>query len=467
MTSQSAESILIIEDEELFASELKRYLQRGGWEVKWARSLEEARREILLNSSDPSIVLADMKLPDGNSLDLFEETSNVVRTCEWIILTGYGSVPDSVRAMRLGAFDFLTKPCDFDQMDLVITSALRSTRAQRRIWEESDANRKKFSAERFIGSSAKANSLRYLLRRFASVSLSSVIITGESGTGKGLVARILHHSSQRADFRIVEVNCAAIPESLLEAELFGHEAGAFTGAKGRRRGLFEQADGGTLFLDEISEIPLSLQVKLLRAIEDKSFRRVGGEKEVQVDFQLLAATNKNLEDQVENGEFRKDLFHRLNVINIEVPPLRERLEDIYELVPQFIQEFNHTSGKCVNKIPDKIWEVMMAYSWPGNVRELRNVIERCVLLSDGEVFPYHWLSLGQSTPASSSEVISKETPIVVMNLDGSESLESMERRVCEAAMRLAGDNISAAARILSLSRETMRYRLKKHNITQA
>lgn len=465
MSPQSTESILIIEDEELFGEELMRHFQRSGWDVKWVRTLDEARREIILNSSDPSIVLADMKLPDGNSLDLFEETHNVVRTCEWIILTGYGGVPDSVRAMRLGAFDFLTKPCDFNQMDLVIASALRSTRAQRRVREESDAKRQEFMVECFIGSSSKANSLRYLLRRFSSVPLSSVIISGESGTGKGLVARILHHASRRSDSRIVEVNCAAIPEALLEAELFGHEAGAFTGAKGRRRGLFEQADGGTLFLDEIGEIPIGLQAKLLRAIEDKSFRRIGGEKEIKVDFQLLAATNRNLEAQVKDGGFRKDLFHRLNVINIEVPSLCDRLEDIYELVPKFIKEFNLISGKCVTKIPNKVWEIMMAYSWPGNVRELRNVIERCVLLSDSEVFPYQWLSLGQTTSTPNSEIPTDEKSMVVINLDGTESLECMEKRICEAAMRLADNNLSAAARVLRISRQTMRYRVKKHNIT--
>jgi DNA-binding NtrC family response regulator len=290
------------------------------------------------------------------------------------------------------------------------------------------------------------------------------VISGDTGTGKGLVARILHHSGPRSDGPLVEVNCAALPRDLLESELFGHEAGAFTGAKGRHRGYLEQADGGTLFLDEIGEMDLDLQAKLLTAIEDRLLRRVGGEKTIKVDVQLLVASNRNLEEQVRAGRFRPDLYHRLSVFQLKMPALRERLEDLEDLVPTLVAEFNAIAGRQVKRIPDGVYERMRGYSWPGNVRELRNVIERCVLLADSEVFPERWLQLGDGLLRAEGgpEV---EGDRVIIPLDGSMALDEMDSYIIQTALERHRHNVTATARALGTTRETLRYRIQKYHLS--
>jgi two-component system response regulator AtoC len=319
--------------------------------VIWAKTFADARHMLFERIVDPLVVLSDINLPDGNGLDLLDEVRQRGGYGEWVFLTGYGEVPDSVRAIRLGAFDFLTKPCEQDRLDLVISGAARSARAQRRLRDESESRSRRYTPDSFAGDSRATHTVRELLAKLTQVPFSALIITGETGTGKGLAARILHHAGPRAEGPLVEVNCAALPRELLESELFGHEAGAFTGAKGRRRGLIEQAQGGTVFLDEIGEMPVDLQAKLLKVIEDRSLRRLGGEHEIQVDVQVLAATNQRLEEQIHNGGFRADLYHRLSVFKLELPPLRKRIADIKELLPVFIAEFNAIAGKKVSEIP--------------------------------------------------------------------------------------------------------------------
>ncbi|MGZ8186128.1 MAG: sigma 54-interacting transcriptional regulator, partial [Methylobacter sp.] len=281
-------------------------------------------------------------------------------------------------------------------------------------------------------------------------------------TGKGLAARILHYGGPRAQQPMIEVNCAALPRELLESELFGHEPGAFTGAAGRHRGLLEQADGGTLFMDEIGEMPPDLQAKLLKAIEDHKVRRLGGEKEINVDVRIVAASNRDLEKMAQAGSFRTDLYHRLSVFRVILPPLRDAVEDLDDLVPLFVAEYNAKAGRQVKEVPESVWRKLKAHYWPGNVRELRNVIERCVLFSDSPVFPEQWLQLPgqQNNPAAGSHANNS----ILLPLDGSMALEDMDRFIIKTALERAGNNLAAAARALGATRETLRYRVRKYNL---
>ncbi|MGD8729309.1 MAG: sigma-54 dependent transcriptional regulator [Gemmatimonadota bacterium] len=455
------DTLLIIEDEDLLRAELARHYSKSGWEVVEADTASAATRLLSSRSVQPVVVLCDLSLPDGDGLDLLERHHGA-SGAEWIILTGYGSVPDSVRALRLGAFDFVEKPCPTERLDLVITGAARSARAQRRLRTQSDDLHERYSLDAFIGESRAADEVRSTIEQLSQVPLSCVLIGGETGVGKGLVARILHYNGPRREGPLVEVNCAALPSELLESELYGHEAGAFTGAKSRHRGLFEQAHGGTLFLDEISELDGRLQAKLLRAVEDGRIRRVGGEAEIEVDVQLFAASNRDLGERVREGEFREDLLHRLSVFVVKLPPLRERPEDIEPLVMQLIAEFNARSGKEVKVVSQAAWSRLRAYDWPGNVRELRNVVERSVLLSTGAQFPETWLPGEGTSSAVGSD--RDDDRVLRFVLDGKETLDQWESRILAAALEQTEGNVTAAARLLGVSRQTLRYRLEKYGI---
>lgn len=460
-----ADTLLIIEDEELLGSELARHYQKQGWEVVRARTLDEARRALFKQTLEPLVVLSDMALPDGNALDVLETAREQSLGGEWVLLTAYGTVPDSVRALRLGAYDFLEKPCPHERLDLVVAGAARSARAQRRLQDQAAQRNVRYAPEALKGRSAATQQVRDLLRKLAQVPLSALVIGGETGTGKGLVARVLHYTGRRAAGPLIEVNCAAIPNELLESELFGHEAGAFTGAKGRHRGLIEQADRGTLLLDEISELGPGLQAKLLKAVEDQRIRRVGGEQEISVDIQLLAASNQDLEARVRDGAFREDLYHRLSVFRLDIPALRARIEDLEDLVPLFIDEFNAKAGKRVSVLPDNVWNRLRDYAWPGNVRELRNVIERCVMLAADDVFPEEWLQLSGATPHLKSRLREEDDPnLLAVPLDGTMSLDEVESLMIRRALELSNSNITAAARRLGTTRQTLRYRIEKYGL---
>jgi DNA-binding NtrC family response regulator len=459
-----SETLLLIEDEALLGNELARHFRKQDWEVVLARTLAQAQKYLLDEQLEPLLVLSDLSLPDGNALNLLEQLRTLGHGSEWIFLTGFGGIPDSVRALRLGAFDFLEKPADLERLDLVIAGAARSSRAQRRLRDQISDHNRRYGPESFIGRSPAAAQVRKLLVKLSQAPFSALTIGGETGSGKGLAARILHHSGLRAGGPLVEINCAALPRDLLESELFGHEAGAFTGAKNRRRGLLEQASGGTLFLDEIGEMGLDLQVKLLKAIEDKTIRRLGGEHELTTYVQVIAASNKNLQESVTRGEFRSDLFHRLNVFAMELPPLRTRLEDLEDLVPPCVAEYNSKAGKRVRVIAAEVWRRLAAHHWPGNVRELRNVIERCVLFADTEAFPAEWLQLGEPQPADAAQAIESAGNRLILPLDGSISLEEMERYILQKALEQHQYNISATARALGATRETLRYRVDKYDL---
>ncbi len=466
--------LLVVEDEDLLGRELVRHYADQGWDAERAATLAEARRR--LAEADPLVVISDMSLPDGNALDLLEErrTQVAASVSEWVFLTGFGTVPESVRAIHLGAYDFLEKPCSLDRLDVVVAGARRSAEAQRALRDQAARGNRRFSLEAFVGESAAAKGVRDLLARLMGAPVGALVISGETGTGKGLVARILHHGGVRAQGPLVEVNCAAIPAELLESELFGHEAGAFTGASGRHRGLFEQAHRGTLFLDEIADMGAPLQARLLKAIEDGRVRRLGGERETEVDVCVFAASNRDLPGLVARGEFRQDLYHRLAVVTVELPPLRERLDDLELLAWRFVSELNARTGKRVKKIPEAVWRRMRAYSWPGNVRELRNVVERCILLADSEVFPERWLQLPDAgarvepaegeRPAPAEEAASGVREITRAALDGPASLGDVEAELIRAALSRRDGNVTAAARDLGVTRQTLRYRMHKHGI---
>ena len=458
-----ADSLFIIEDEALLGQELVRHFRREGWEVSLAENLAAAEKALSAGEPQPLVVLSDMTLPDGNALDLLEKMRDAGHHSEWIFLTGYGTVPDSVRALRLGAYEFLEKPCPRDRLDLVVAGAARSARAHLRLAQSQVAASERYRPEALLGDSAVNRRVQDLLRRLAQAPITSVLITGETGTGKGLAARILHHSGPRSRGPFVHLNCAALPRDLIEAELFGHEAGAFTGAQGRRAGLFEQADTGTLFLDEIGELDTDLQAKLLTAIEDRSIRRIGGQRPIQVDVQIIAASHRDLAAAVEKGSFRPDLYHRLSVFQIAMPPLRERIEDLEQLVPAFVAEFAQKAGRRPPLIPESVMAELKRYEWPGNIRELRNVIERSVLLSEGPQLSTRWLQLCTS---GSCPIAWPGGPVLELPLDGSLTLDEIERRVIEHALAQHDGNLSAAARALGVSRETLRYRVHKYALNK-
>ena len=456
-----ADTLLLIEDEELLGNELARHFSRKGWDVVHHADLSSARRALIDQGLLPLVVVSDMNLPDGNALDLLEECREQQRTGEWLFLTGYGTVADSVRALRIGAYDFLEKPCDQERLDLVVASAARSALAQRRLDDHAHNQNRAYPVTTFVGSSKAAEEVREVVNRLIGVSISALVIGGETGTGKGLVARILHNSGPRARAPLIEVNCAALPRELLESELFGHEAGAFTGAKQKRRGLIQQADGGTLFLDELAEMHIDLQSKLLKVIEDQRVRPLGSEKEMNVDVQLITASNHDLAERVKAGEFRSDLYHRLSVFELVLPSLKDRIGDLDELVPLIVDEFNAIAGKNVREIPDEVWGALKSHSWPGNVRELRNVIERCVLFSDGPIFPARWLQLpGQSAQQKNES----DGDTLRLPLDGSVSLEEMEAHIIRVALERSNYNATAAARSLGTTRQKLRYRAQKHGV---
>ena len=460
-----SDTLLLIEDEALLSAELARHFRREGFEVITAATLAAAKRLLVQDEVQPLVVISDMSLPDGNALDLLEAVRPEARSGEWLFLTAYGGVADSVRALRLGAYDFLEKPCELDRLNLVVTGAARSARAQRQLRERAAAENRRYTPAAFVGRSEAARSVRDLLTKLARAPFSTLLLTGETGTGKGLAARILHYGGARREGPLVEINCAALPHDLLESELFGHEPGAFTGAKGRRRGLMEQAHGGSMFLDEIGELSIDLQAKLLTVIEDRRLRRLGGASQIEVDVQVIAASNRNLAECVQTGGFRSDLFHRITVFTLELPSLRERKEDLEDLVPLFVAEYNAKAARSVRIIPDAVWASLRVHDWPGNVRELRNVVERCVLLSYTQTFAAQWLQLRPSPPPAQTEAAraTVDGPLH-FPLDGTLSLDEMEKRIVAEALERAGYNVTAAARMLGTSRETLRYRVNKYGL---
>jgi len=442
---------LLIVDDELSQRELlSGYLSKNGFDVKDFNSGELALK--MYPSFFSPVALIDMKMPGMDGLELLRKLKEINPYIQVIMLTAFGSVETAVSAMRDGAFDYLTKPIEeLDELKIKLSKAAKQNRlvVDHQVLTERMAEI--FPETEIIGTSQAIKKVNEMISRVGP-SDATVLITGPSGTGKELVARAIHAVSSRGSERLVAINCAAFPENLLESELFGYEKGAFTGADKLKLGRFELAQGGSLFLDEIGEMPLSMQVKLLRVLEEHKVERLGGVNEIELDIRLIAATNRNLDQLVEEKKFREDLFYRLNVVRIDIPPLKERSGDILLLAEKFIDKFKKKIGKNIKGVDKNAAKVLTEYHWPGNVRELENVIERAVVLSYGEYITIEELSGLKSIPDQKSDI------------DKITSLASLEKRYIEDTLKKQNWSISKTADILEIHRNTLRMKIKEYKI---
>ncbi len=452
------EKILIIEDEKLIRWSLAELLTKEGYQVFSAEEGNSALK--LMDEESFDLILLDNKLPDIEGMDILRLIIKDYADIPIIIMTAYGSVDQAVEAIKSGAYDYLNKPLNFDELLITIQKALETTRLRREISRIRQEQKKMFGLEKIIGRSPKIVEVFKLVNKVAKSAATTVLIQGESGTGKDLIAKAIHYMSNRADKPFVNITCSALPESLLESELMGYERGAFTDAKKLKKGLFEQAGGGTIFLNEIGEIGLSLQVKLLRLIEEKSFKRVGGLKDIKVNVRIIAATNQKLREKVEKSLFREDLYYRLKVIPLDMPPLRERREDIPLLINHFIDTFNKEYRKNVQGVSPEALKLLINYNWPGNVRELRNLIERAVILENKKFIT------PEDLPREIMPCFPLETPsgdefaLPEKGID----LDQLEKNLILQALTRTKGNKTQAARLLSISRDVLRYRIKKYNL---
>ena len=445
-------TLLLIEDEQLLRWALRTRLVRAGHMVQEAATLREA--EVQLRERCPQVVLLDVNLPDGNGIDFLAAQKERLTDSVVLVFTADGSIEDAVRAMKLGAADFLAKPIDQEELIRTVDKAARRHREYLEV-EVSRRAREKQTGAKVIADSTGMQEVLRLAATVASSGSTTVLLQGETGVGKEVVARYVHASSPRAGAALQALNCAALPEHLVESELFGYEKGAFTDAKNSRKGIFELADGGTVVLDEIGEIPLSLQVKLLRFLEERTFRRLGGTREIAVDVRVIAMTNRSLRDEVGAGRFRQDLYHRLHVFPINIPPLRERREDIIPLTMNFIRQFAGTCRKRIADVSPESRDLLLAYPWTGNVRELRNVIERAVILEQSSVLSAQHLPLAP-VDASPPPIFKSSDPQEIL------PLEQLEFMMVQRALRAANGNQSQAARLLQVTRDQLRYRVKRY-----
>lgn len=460
--------ILIVDDEETIRFSIKEFLEGQGYEVIVAETCEQALEKI--NEFLPDLVLLDLRLPNMGGIELLERVKTRDPNALIIVMTGYGSVDSAVEAMKIGAYDYLEKPFRTEHLKLVIEKAL-STQALRREVLELRAQQWTFADEPggvVIGNSQQMKEIYSLIKQVAKSPSTTVLIQGESGTGKELVARAIHHLSSRRNGRFVDINCAALTESLLEAELFGYEKGSFTGATTTGKpGLFEIADKGTIFLDEIGEMGIPLQAKLLRILQERQFKRVGGINDIKIDVRVIASTNRNLEEEVEAGNFRKDLYYRLKVLPIYVPPLRERKEDIMLLVKHFVHKYNNEFNKNVHHIPAETERLLLEYHWPGNIRELKNVIERAVLISsNGTLQPELGVTADSRRKITTGDAVND----MCDNGDGNDglnvrSLANIEKQHIQRVLNETSWRRTEAARILGINRTTLYNKIKEYGLS--
>jgi len=461
MTNNPAR-ILVVDDEKLIRWSVGERLQRGGYEVLSAESGEEALE--VLAAQAPDLILLDVRLPGIDGLETLQRALTQAPELAVLMMSAHSTVDIAVEAMKRGAIDFLVKPFPFQALDAAVERALAAARTRRQIQALTQERRGGAEAlAALVGRSPAVEQVRAIAARVAGSDATTLLIEGESGAGKEVVARAIHFSGARADRPFLQVNCAALPEHLLESELFGHERGSFTDAHTQKRGLFESAEGGTVMLDEIGDLHPGGQAKLLRLLENKTFRRVGGVTELRTDVRVLAATNVNLEDRVSEGRFRADLFFRLNVVRIVMPALREHPEDIPMLCAHFIARFNRDMKRQVKGVSANAIQMLQAYRWPGNVRELRNVLERAFILHAGadEFRPEHLPPELRGAAAAAAKRVDK--PAVAVTQNGL-VLEDVERKLIQEALDRSTGNQSRAARLLGISRDTLRYRLKKHGM---
>jgi DNA-binding NtrC family response regulator len=444
--------VLIVDDEHLIRWSLEKDLRRAGYETRQAASGEEALE--MMDAKEPDIVLLDLKMPGIGGFEVMKEAEERRYNPMFIIVTGVGDIKTAVKAVNEGAVDYICKPFEIEDVKLRIAMAIEAAKMRTELTSLKDEIKSQYGFENLIGDSQPMQQVFSTVRKVAASKFSSVLLQGESGTGKDLIARTIHGLSDRSEAVFLDINCSAFPETLLESELFGHERGAFTGASLQKKGLFELAESGTIYLDEIGDMPLSLQGKLLKAIETKRFRRVGGTVEIMVDARIIAATNKDLKAEVEAGAFRNDLFYRLRVIPIHLPPLREHAEDIPLIVDFFLRKFNKELKKNVRGASPEAIEILKRHPWPGNVRELKNVIERVIILETSDRIEASHL------PPEITEAGEKPVAADELSLAGL-SLEEAEKHLITRALEASGGNQTKAAELLGISRDTLRYRLQK------
>jgi two-component system response regulator AtoC len=448
----SKATILVVDDEALIRWSLRERLSADGYSILEADTGQAAIDAI---AEGVDLVLLDYRLPDTDGLTVLRKIKEIDQDVLVIMLTAYASVDAAVEAMKQGAYHFANKPFNLDEVAATVERALETTRLRREVRQYRTDAARPYSLNRLVGESAEIQALRSLITRVAASPASTVLLMGESGTGKDLVAKIIHYASARASRPFMNITCSALPEQLLESELFGHERGAFTDARLQKKGLLEMADGGTVFLDEIGEMTAGLQSKLLRFLEEKSFKRVGGSADIRVDVRVVAATNRTLADEVAAHRFRADLFFRLNVLPIEMPPLRAHPDDIPILVEYFIDGFNSDFRKRVRGATSAAHTALRTYGWPGNVRELRNVIERAMLLSDSEWLDARDFALGTNDLGADQTF---SLPASGVNI------EELERSLVIQALKRSGGNQTRAGTYLGLNRDQIRYRIEKFGL---
>jgi DNA-binding NtrC family response regulator len=455
--------VLVVDDQDSIRHFVAKAMEEEGHDVCTASSGEKALG--LFSADPPDALILDLKLPGMNGMEVLDRIRETSKDTIVIMITAYGEISSAVKAIKKGAFDYITKPVDIDHLILTLNRALKAKRLWLEIAHWRNKQLLRFDFDFVVGKSKPMQELMTTVENLARSNTTTVLIEGESGTGKELIANMVHRLSPRKDEPFMEINCASLPEQLLESELFGHEKGAFTDAKAQKRGLFELADGGTVFLDEVGEMSLTIQVKLLRVMERMTFKRVGGTRDIKVDLRIVSATNRDLAQTVREGSFREDLYYRLRVVPLRVPPLRERSEDIEILAKHFLSRYNATFSKDFKGLSDGALKTMLGYGWPGNVRELKNVMERAVLLFDGDVIEAEHLSLGELAGSSKHETIraledaiSGGMPEDGIDFDG--LICDIERELIETALRRSGDNQSLAARLLGITRDKLRYKIK-------
>jgi len=467
--------ILVVDDEKLVRVSLKAYFERQGYPVVTAEDAAHATQ--LVGEEAPQAILLDVRLPDRSGMDLLQQWKQAGLASVVVMMTADPKLDDVKAAIKMGAYDFVSKPLDFDELSITLSNALETTELRQEVRSLREEVRKRTGYRDVVGASDAMREVMGFILKVAESEAGTILITGESGTGKDLLAKVIHYNSKRADHSYVAINCSAIPETLMEAELFGHEKGAFTDAKAMKRGLFEVADQGTLLLDEISELSPFLQAKLLRVLEDQTFRRVGGVRDLTVDVRVIAASNRDLEREVAEKRFRDDLFYRLSVITIHIPPLRERKEDILPLVEFFVQHYGEKFRKPVNGITPELQRVLTSYDWPGNVRELKNAIERSMLLEEEDTLTPACLPIRITSPHTSAlrpgggdgetewttTADGRRVPVWEIPPGGTR-LEEVERMLVEQALKQTHGNQSRAARLLGISRDALRYKIKKFRL---
>jgi DNA-binding NtrC family response regulator len=452
MLDMASATVLVVDDEQLIRWSLSERLTQEGYDVVEADTMATA---LARHADGVDLVLLDYKLPDGDGLAVLKEMRARDPETLVILLTAHTSVDIAVEAMKRGAYHYATKPFSLDDIALQVEKALETTRLRREVRALRANQAQPYTLDRIVGTSAAISQMKGLLQKVAASPASTVLLTGESGTGKDLAAKVLHYQSGRAARPFMNITCSALPETILESELFGHERGAFTDARQQKRGLLESADGGTVFLDEIGEMAPGLQAKLLRFLEEKTFKRVGGIADIRVDVRVIAATNRTLEEEVKKGRFREDLYYRLNVLPIVLPPLRSRQDDIPTLINYFVDSFNTEFRKNVQRVSSDAMTQLQRYGWPGNIRELRNAVERAMLLVEGRE-----LTADQFPVLSKASKLSEGVELPVHGID----LEQLERSLVVQALERSGWNQTKAATLLGLNRDQIRYRIEKFKL---